>query len=358
MKELFNNTIFLTVLSGVLVYILSQLFLELIVNPQKEYKGIKHKIIYTMKLYCCYYHNPYNLLDEKRNIREKEEYDFASKEMRKVGAELAAYIGTIPQIRLKKRKKLNEVLDSIIGISNGFYIVSEDYDVIKDNKECEKIINKALDEKSLIIKLKNITGENMKKNNLLILSILFFMIQFLNRWFSDQMFDKIFLLYCLINFLLFVLFLILLIFVIKNVIKNKSTVNIVSLIFLVTTILLTIFFPYRQIKTKLELELFENDRNKIIEMVKNNKISPDENNNAKLPSNYKKLSTSGEIHIYQNDNNGMVIGFWIFRGMMSSSTELIYSTDGEKLICENKSCNSIVSINRLKENWYYVVREY
>ena len=163
MKELFNNTIFLTVLSGVLVYILSQIFLELIVNPRKEYKRIKQKIIYTIKLYCCYYHNPYNLLDEKGNIREKEEYDFASKEMRKVGAELAAYIGIIPQIRCKKIKKLNEVLDSIIGISNGFYIVSKDYDIIKDNREFETIIQKELNEKSLFIKLKNMSGRKTKK---------------------------------------------------------------------------------------------------------------------------------------------------------------------------------------------------
>lgn len=198
----------------------------------------------------------------------------------------------------------------------------------------------------------------MKKYLLLILSISFFIVQFLNRWFSDQLFDKLFLFYSLLNLLLFVLFVILLISVIKNIIKSRSIANIVSLIILIITVLLTLFFPYREIKTKLELELFENDRNKIIEMIKNNKISPDEYNNAKLPSNYKKLSTSGEIHIYQNDDNGMVVGFWIFRGMMSGSTELIYSTGGEKLIRENESGHPIVSINRLKENWYYVVTDY
>lgn len=49
--------------------------------------------------------------------------------MRKIGAELAGYIGTIPRIRFKKIKKLKEVLGSIIGISNGFYIVSEKFDI-------------------------------------------------------------------------------------------------------------------------------------------------------------------------------------------------------------------------------------
>ena len=62
--------------------------------------------------------------------------------MRKVGCELAGYIGTISKIRFNKIKKLNVVLGSLIGISNGFYIVSKDYNVIKDNKEDEKVIKK------------------------------------------------------------------------------------------------------------------------------------------------------------------------------------------------------------------------
>lgn len=82
----------------------------------------------------------------------------------------------------------------------------------------------------------------MKRYILLILSVLFFIIQFLNRWFSDQLFDKLFLFYSLLNLLLFVLFVILLISVIKNIIKSKSSVNIVSLIILIITFLLPYFF--------------------------------------------------------------------------------------------------------------------
>ena len=129
--KLIGNTTFLTVISGVLVYVLSQLYME--------------KIIYSISMCSQYYHNPYNLLNEKSNIRDKSEYENASIEMRKVGCELAGYIGTIPKIRFNKIKKLNVVLDSLIGISNGFYIVSKDYNVIKDNKEDEEVIKKILD---------------------------------------------------------------------------------------------------------------------------------------------------------------------------------------------------------------------
>lgn len=64
--------------------------------------------------------------------------------MRKIGSELAGYIGTIPRIRFRKIKKLKEVLGAIIGISNGFYIVSEKFDTYKANSDCEKVIKKNL----------------------------------------------------------------------------------------------------------------------------------------------------------------------------------------------------------------------
>lgn len=148
MKDIFlkliSNTTFLTVISGVLVYVLSQLYMEKIMNPRKEFKAIRQKIIYSASMYCRYYHSPYNLLNEKNNVRGKNEYENASIEMRKIGCELAGYIGTIPKIRFNKIKKLNDVLDALIGISNGFYIISKDDTVIKDNIKNEKVIKKYL----------------------------------------------------------------------------------------------------------------------------------------------------------------------------------------------------------------------
>lgn len=148
MKDIFlkliSNTTFLTVISGVLVYVLSQLYMEKIMNPRKKFKAIRQKIIYSVSMYCRYYHSPYNLLNEKNNVRGKNEYENASIEMRKIGCELAGYIGTIPKIRFNKIKKLNDVLDALIGISNGFYIISKDDTVIKDNRKNEKVIKKYL----------------------------------------------------------------------------------------------------------------------------------------------------------------------------------------------------------------------
>ena len=135
------SEVFATVMSGLILYILSQCFVEFVVNHIKEYKSLRQRIIYIIKMYCCYYNNPYNAQDKTKNVRTKEEYDLASMEIRKIGAELASYIGNV--YRKKERKKLKEVLDALIGISNGFYKTNE-YNPINDNKQCESVIMKNL----------------------------------------------------------------------------------------------------------------------------------------------------------------------------------------------------------------------
>lgn len=141
--KLVTNQTFLTVVSGTVVYVLSQLFLELVINPRKEYKQLKQKVLYTISMYCCYYTSPYNLLKEKSNVRPVEEYQMASTELRKIGSEFASYIGTVPKFRCKKRKRLLEVQQSLISLSNGLYIY-RDYNPSKDNRECDKVIKKNL----------------------------------------------------------------------------------------------------------------------------------------------------------------------------------------------------------------------
>ena len=141
--SLLKNETFLTVLSGTLVYALSQFLLEMFINPRKEYMRLKQQIIYVISMYCCYYSNPYNMLDETLNVRPIDEYKTASIELRKIGAQLASYIGIVPAIRFVKRKKLLEVQSSLVGLSNGLYIY-KNYNPYSDNIECEKTITRIL----------------------------------------------------------------------------------------------------------------------------------------------------------------------------------------------------------------------
>ncbi len=114
----------------------------------------------------------------------------------------------------------------------------------------------------------------------------------------------------------------------------------------------------RFIKAKVEFKLYKNERNEVINMVRNGKIKVDEYGNAKLPDKYRKISTSGEIFIYQNDEEGCVVGFWIFRGLQSGSVELIYSLNGKKNIYENETGHDLTRIEEWDKNWYYVNTDY
>lgn len=137
--KLISNQTFITIISGASVYAISQLFLEFIVNPRKEFKQLKQKIFYTINMNKNYYLTPYDLLKEDRNVRHKSEYITASLELKKIGSEFASYVGTIPKYRFNKRKKLLEVQQSLIGLSNGLYIYKI-YNPVNDNIKCEKII--------------------------------------------------------------------------------------------------------------------------------------------------------------------------------------------------------------------------
>ena len=198
----------------------------------------------------------------------------------------------------------------------------------------------------------------MKKYELLITSIVVLVLSFLNSWFSDELLDSLFIFILIPNLVLFIGWIICLIFSIISLIRNKGIINVISLIIVILTAFLILFFPFRETKVRLELNLYEAERLEIIKMVEDKKLKIDEFGNVDLPYKYKKVSISGEVFVFQNDEEGKVIGFWVLRGVQSGSVQLIYSTGGEKLIRDNETGHPIISIDKLKDNWYYVITDY
>ena len=198
----------------------------------------------------------------------------------------------------------------------------------------------------------------MKKYILLIVSVIVLMLSFLNSWFSDMLFDSLFIFALIPNLILFIGWVVCLVISIIKLIKDKSVLNIVPMIVTILTALLVFLFPFREAKVRFELNLYEDKRLEIIKMIEDNKLEVDDLGNVELPDKYKKVSTSGEVAVYHNDENGKVIGFWVFRGMLSGSVYLVYSTGGEKMIRNSEIEHPIVGIDKLKDNWYYVVTDY
>ena len=198
----------------------------------------------------------------------------------------------------------------------------------------------------------------MKKYILLIVSVIVMILSFLNSWFFEQLLDSLFIFALIPSLILFVGWIICLVLSIIKLIKDKNVFNIISFIAVILTALLVLFFPFRETKVRLELNLYEEKRLEIIRMIEDNKLKVDDLGNVKLPNKYKKVSTSGEVAVHQNDKDGKVIGFWVFRGMLSGSIQLVYSNGGEEMIRSSEIEHPIVSIDKLKDNWYYVETDY
>ena len=195
----------------------------------------------------------------------------------------------------------------------------------------------------------------MKKYVLLILSVLLLIVSFAAAWYEDHLFNHFFILVIPVYLMLLGCFIVLLVLCIIRIIKRKEYVNFWSLAVLALLAVLIFHFPFRDARVQFELKRFEADRLEIVEMIRTHQLQPyDSIGNVELPAGYKRLSSDGEVFVYQNDQNGQVICFWVFRGMNSGSFELVYSSGGEELIWAKEFTINIDNIEQLKEHWYYV----
>lgn len=123
-------------------------------------------------------------------------------------------------------------------------------------------------------------------------------------------------------------------------------------IFVFIVCIIILLSDYKIIKCKINLFLFKDKYNEIIEMVNKNEIETYDGYNAKLPK-YSYLSSDKEISIYNlGDDN--VVGFWIYRGIsISSSMQIIFfdSKETRDAFLEENMIKKYYSINN---SWYII----
>lgn len=132
-----------TVVAGVLVFVVCEWLKEVWLSPLQEYKKLKAKVSKMLIVHAQYYANPITI-DHKMN----DEYSKASSEMRELASEVSAFAEVIPSIHLgiPDAKSIVEAGTYLIGLSNGFYVGTEDTASIhsKQNTETREIIKKLL----------------------------------------------------------------------------------------------------------------------------------------------------------------------------------------------------------------------
>ena len=115
------------------------------------------------------------------------------------------------------------------------------------------------------------------------------------------------------------------------------------------------FVPFSFTKVKLEHARFASAREEVVAAIQNNAYTDDGYNNIKLLPGQRHLSSDGEVHVYQNDEQGCVVGFWVFRGlMMNSSTTVIYTSYAEPPTAATLHRAEVYWVKELGENWYFV----
>ena len=119
-----NTTVFLTVISGVLTYVLGQLILKLVLDPVQETKRLIGKIAHSLIEHANVIQNP--------GVPTEEKMKETSEHLRKLSALLEAQLYLVPLysatafvFRLPSREHLLSAARSLMGLSNSVFRASE-----------------------------------------------------------------------------------------------------------------------------------------------------------------------------------------------------------------------------------------
>lgn len=198
----------------------------------------------------------------------------------------------------------------------------------------------------------------MKRYALLIFSAVSFAVTVLCFWFSDVLFNRFFVLGLIPTGIALTALAGCMVISAHNLIRGRGRwISGIALLICILAVIMVCRFPFRMAKVKVELDAFEEDRLRVVEMIAEEQLRPDGLGNVRLPWRYRRTSSDGTVLVYRNDRE-QVVCFWVFRGMLSGSTQLVYSSQDEALILDIEQIHPVISIERLKEHWYLVETDY
>ncbi|KKR13751.1 MAG: hypothetical protein UT42_C0039G0006 [Candidatus Falkowbacteria bacterium GW2011_GWA2_39_24] len=118
--NLLQSIVFQTVISGVLVFVISQIISKFFLEPIQKYKAIIGKIDNKLKFYANIITSP-GITSEMAQP-QKDKYLECSKVLRDLSCELEENYKQIPFVRIVKlREEISEVAHCLIGLSNGIF---------------------------------------------------------------------------------------------------------------------------------------------------------------------------------------------------------------------------------------------
>ena len=115
-------TIFITVLSGVLVFAISEWLKEIWLTPLQNYKKLRGDVSKALTMHARYYYNPVNIADHDNKL--PDDYKTASEELRMLASELRAFIETLSWCKfgIPSKGDLYDASAHLIGLSNSMMV--------------------------------------------------------------------------------------------------------------------------------------------------------------------------------------------------------------------------------------------
>ena len=143
-------TTFLTIISGVIVFVFCEYIREVWLSPLQEYKKIKQEISYALVFYANLYANPQ--FWPEASDQAQTHYNEGAAKMRELAGRVTGFAEIIPKLHLgmPSISDIMEASHQLIFLSNSFYFYDKDdlSDHCKDNTEAANKIKS-------ILKLKN-----------------------------------------------------------------------------------------------------------------------------------------------------------------------------------------------------------
>ena len=136
-------SIIVTVISGVLVFIIGQILINIWLTPLRQYKELKKEVVYKLSYYANLYSNVIDLSDYSDSDKFVEEFKLASDELRKLSCSLKGFAETISWFRIgiPNQKTINDSADLIMLLSNSFFTPYNTGESHEQNRENYYIAN-------------------------------------------------------------------------------------------------------------------------------------------------------------------------------------------------------------------------
>jgi len=133
-----DKTVFLTVLSGVLTYVLGQLVLKLVIEPVQDMKKTIGDISHSLIEHANVISNP--------GLPKKEVIAETSSHLRKLSSKIQSHLYLVPLypitariFRLPQKEKILEASKYLIGLSNSVFSETNDKVYESNAKRVERI---------------------------------------------------------------------------------------------------------------------------------------------------------------------------------------------------------------------------